>query len=87
MAARFRRKHHLRERVVQSLPTAAPRIELSGSACSLLDAEDEIESQYPDLVVVDGNDCSPEDIRAVYARLVQSGRLASGVSRLGIASG
>jgi two-component system, NarL family, nitrate/nitrite response regulator NarL len=61
------------------LSTAAPKIELSGSACSLLDAADEIESQYPDLVVVDGNDCSPADIRAVYARArVKILALASG---------
>jgi two-component system, NarL family, nitrate/nitrite response regulator NarL len=61
------------------LSTAAPQIELSGSACSLLDAADEIESQYPDLVVVDGNDCSPADIRAVYARArVKILALASG---------
>jgi two-component system, NarL family, nitrate/nitrite response regulator NarL len=50
------------------LSTAAPQIELSGASQSLLDAAEEIESQFPDVVVVDGNDCSAEDIRAVYER-------------------
>jgi len=64
---------------LERLLSAAPQIELSGSACSLLDAADEIESQYPDLVVVDGNDCSPEDISALYERArVKILALASG---------
>jgi two-component system, NarL family, nitrate/nitrite response regulator NarL len=51
------------------LSTAAPKIELSGVSQSLLDAAEEIESQFPDVVVVDGNDCTAEDIRAVYDRV------------------
>ena len=50
------------------LSTAAPQIQLSGTAQSLMDAAEEIESQFPDVVVVDGNDCSAEDIRQVYER-------------------
>lgn len=50
------------------LSTAAPQIELSGVSRSLRDAAEEIESQFPDVVVVDGNDCSAEDIRVVYDR-------------------
>lgn len=50
------------------LSTAAPQIELSGASQSLLDAAEEIESQFPDVVVVDGRDCSAEDIRAIYDR-------------------
>jgi two-component system, NarL family, nitrate/nitrite response regulator NarL len=50
------------------LSTAAPQIELSGAGHSLLDAAEEIESQFPDVVVVDSNDCSAEDIRAIYDR-------------------
>jgi two-component system, NarL family, nitrate/nitrite response regulator NarL len=50
------------------LSTAAPQIELSGAGHSLIDAAEEIESQFPDVVVVDGNDCSADDIRAVYER-------------------
>jgi two-component system, NarL family, nitrate/nitrite response regulator NarL len=53
---------------LERLLSTAPQIELSGSACSVMDAAEEIESQYPDVVVVDGNDCSPEDIRALYER-------------------
>jgi two-component system nitrate/nitrite response regulator NarL len=61
------------------LSTAAPQIELSGAACSLLDAAEAIESQFPDVVVVDGNDCTPADIRAVYERArVKILALASG---------
>jgi DNA-binding NarL/FixJ family response regulator len=64
---------------LERLLSAAPQIELSGSACSLLDAADEIETQYPDLVVVDGNDCSAEDINALYERArVKILALASG---------
>jgi len=50
------------------LSTAAPQIELSGAGHSLMDAAEEIESQFPDVVVVDGNDCSAEEIRAIYDR-------------------
>jgi two-component system, NarL family, nitrate/nitrite response regulator NarL len=50
------------------LSTASPQIELSGAGHSLLDAAEEIESQFPDVVVVDGNDCSAEDIQAIYDR-------------------
>jgi two-component system, NarL family, nitrate/nitrite response regulator NarL len=50
------------------LSTAAPQIQLSGTAQSLMDAAEEIESQFPDVLVVDGNDCSAEDIREVYER-------------------
>jgi two-component system, NarL family, nitrate/nitrite response regulator NarL len=50
------------------LSTASPQIELSGAGHSLLDAAEEIESQFPDVVVVDGNDCSADDIRAIYER-------------------
>jgi two-component system, NarL family, nitrate/nitrite response regulator NarL len=50
------------------LSTAAPRIELTGSGHSLLDAAEDIETHFPDVVVVDGNDCSADDIRAVYER-------------------
>jgi two-component system, NarL family, nitrate/nitrite response regulator NarL len=61
------------------LSTAAPQIEVSGAAHSLIDAADEIESQFPDVVVVDGNDCTPADIRAVYERArVKILALASG---------
>ena len=50
------------------LSTASPEIELSGSACSILEAEDDIESHLPDVVVVDSNDCSVADVRRVCDR-------------------
>lgn len=50
------------------LSTASPEIELSGSACSILEAEDDIESHLPDVVVVDSNDCSAADVRRVCDR-------------------
>jgi two-component system, NarL family, nitrate/nitrite response regulator NarL len=56
------------------LSTAAPQIELSGSACSLLDAADEIESQYPDLVVALASDgeTQPEGVAQTWVDTRQS---------------
>jgi two-component system, NarL family, nitrate/nitrite response regulator NarL len=53
---------------LERLLSAAPQIELAGAGDSLLDAVEEIESQFPDVVVVDGNDCPEAEIRAMYER-------------------
>lgn len=54
--------------LVKLLSTAAPHIQLLGSAPSLDDAADEIDTQFPDVVVVDTTHCSTAAIRSVYER-------------------
>jgi two-component system, NarL family, nitrate/nitrite response regulator NarL len=73
---------------LERLLSAAPNIEVSGSSHSLVEAAQEIESQFPDVVVVDGDDCSHEDIRAVYARArVRIVALASGTDTEAVGTG
>jgi two-component system nitrate/nitrite response regulator NarL len=54
--------------LVRLLSAAAPHIQLLGSASSLEEAAGEIDTQFPDVVIVDANDCSSAALRAVYER-------------------
>lgn len=54
--------------LVKLLSTAAPHIQLLGSAPSLEDASDEIDTQFPDVVIVDTTHCSAAAVRSVYER-------------------
>ena len=50
------------------LGTAGGQISVAGFAESTADATEEIESQVPDVVVVDADSCSPAEIRTLYER-------------------
>lgn len=50
------------------LGTAGGQISVAGFAESTADATEEIESQFPDVVVVDADSCSPAEIRTLYER-------------------
>jgi two-component system nitrate/nitrite response regulator NarL len=50
------------------LGTAGGQISVAGFAESTADAASDIETQFPDVVVVDADSCSPAEIRTLYER-------------------